>query len=98
MELIGADGMAHRNPNPNGVELTNVRPPQGRNFPWASDSVGFTYGYSRYPASRESDTSIQNPLQARVARACFEGPRLVPDGQGEAADLQIRSAPRLAGV
>jgi hypothetical protein len=29
---------------------------------------------------------------ARVARTCFLGPRLVPDGQGKAADLKNRSA------
>ena len=27
-----------------------------------------------------------------VARTCFVGPRLVPGGQGKAADLQNRSA------
>ena len=34
----------------------------------------------------------QDRLPSRVARTCFVGPRLVPDGQGKAADLQNRSA------
>ena len=38
--------------NPDGVDPTSVRPLQGRNDLAASLSVGFTYGYSRYAASR----------------------------------------------
>ncbi|MGD1102313.1 MAG: hypothetical protein ABSA59_09630 [Terriglobia bacterium] len=53
---------ATRYPNPNGVELTDVRPLQGRNYLSASLSAGFTYGYSRYPASREGDASNQTLL------------------------------------
>ena len=35
---------------------------------------------------------IGNVLEAGVARTCSVGPRLVPYGQGKAADLQNRSA------
>ena len=36
------------------IDPTKVRPLQGRNDLLASLPVGFTYGYSRYPASRDS--------------------------------------------
>ncbi|HMD84479.1 MAG TPA: FAD-binding oxidoreductase [Terriglobia bacterium] len=36
-------------------------------------------------------------LQEDVARTCFVGPRLAPDGQGKAADLQDRSALHVLG-
>ena len=40
--------------NPNGVDHDRGRPLQGRNDFCSSRSVGFTYGYSRFPAPRES--------------------------------------------
>ena len=44
-----------RPPNPDGVDPTNVRPLQGRNDLAAPFSVGFTYGYSPWPASRDGN-------------------------------------------
>ena len=44
---------AHPLPNPTGVELTKVRPLQGWEYLPTSLSEGSTYGYSRYPASRD---------------------------------------------
>ncbi|MGD1104402.1 MAG: hypothetical protein ABSA59_20320 [Terriglobia bacterium] len=39
------------------IDPAKVRPLQGRNALSASISVGFTYDYSRYPASRDSRRS-----------------------------------------
>ena len=48
--------------NPNGVAREKGRPLQGRNGCRAPVSVGFTYGYSRFPASREGQQRINAGL------------------------------------
>jgi len=40
--------------NPNGVDLGRVRPSRAGTLMGASVSVGFTYGYSGCPASRDA--------------------------------------------
>ncbi len=45
--------------NPNGVDLGRVGPSRAGRLMDASVSVGFTYGYSRCPASRDAAHSTE---------------------------------------
>jgi hypothetical protein len=45
--------------NPNGVDLGRVGPSRAGRLMDASVSVGFTYGYSRCPASRDATHSTE---------------------------------------
>jgi hypothetical protein len=53
---------ARRDVNPNGVARASGRPLQGRNNLLPSLSVGFTHGYSRFPASREANRRFDGRL------------------------------------
>ena len=49
--------------NPNGVDLGRVGPSRAGMLMDAAFSVGFTYGYSRCPASRDATQSTEFDLR-----------------------------------
>jgi hypothetical protein len=74
-----------RPPNPNGVDLAEGRPLQGRSHFSPSISVGFTYGYSRFPASRDGTRRIDNALILMLMGRWPTGANLNPRGGQESA-------------
>ena len=73
---------ARRDVNPNGVARASGRPLQGRNYFLPALPVGFTYGYSRFPASREGNRRFDGRLILAPMGDGGEGgladPRLAP--------------------